>query len=64
MCARVELSLICSVLPTFLTAHFPLATFFDFDVDRVLANSGIGYEIAWRRALLVIIGMTASFIVM
>jgi uncharacterized membrane protein len=29
----------------------------------VLSNSGIGYQIAWKRALLVIIGMVASFIV-
>lgn len=29
----------------------------------VLANSGIGYDVAWRRGLLVLIGVAAAFIV-
>lgn len=30
---------------------------------QVLVNSGVGYHVAWKRALLVIVGLTATFIV-
>lgn len=30
---------------------------------EVLVNSGVGYHVAWKRALLVIIGLTATFII-